>query len=497
MELIKLLGVLIVIVGFALKLDSILIIFLALITTGIVGGLGVGGLLETIGTNFVANRSMAIFMMILLVTGTLERNGLREAAANLIKKVKSATAGKLIAVYGVLNGLFGAFNVGFGGVAGFIRPVLLPMAEGAIENKEGTVNEEHLEEVKGLAAAMQNFTWFFFQVLFVGGAGGILVQTTLAGLGYEVSLVPAAFNTAGLNIVWILVGLIAIYAGIKNLLDEENPSRIGTAIFWCSFGIVTALGTWLPAKVSGVLVIIMCLPPIFKKVKVGKTNAPEKAHTEAQFKKIGMKIFVPAFCVAVFSLAFSLFSNMSSMIAITLGVLVAIIFLVAYDSKENKPQVFLKDSERFLSLTGPLSMLPQLLGCLGGVFTAAGVGEVIAQIVEKVVPKGNVNIGIIVYAVGMVLFTMIMGNAFAAITVMTVGIGAPFVLAYGANPVVIGMTALTCGYCGTLMTPMAANFNIVPVAILNMKDRWGVIKNQVLVGLIMLVFQICYMIVLK
>ena len=86
---------------------------------------------------------------------------------------------------------------------------------------------------------------------------------------------------------------------------------------------------------------------------------------------------------------------------------------------------------------------------------------------------------------------------FAAITVMTVGIGAPFVLAYGANPVVIGMIALTCGYCGTLMTPMAANFNIVPVAILNMKDRWGVIKNQVLVGLIMLVFQICYMIVLK
>lgn len=101
----------------------------------------------------------------------------------------------------------------------------------------------------------------------------------------KVIQVPAAFNTAGLNIVWILVGLIAIYAGIKNLLDEENPSRIGTAIFWCSFGIVTALGTWLPAKVSGVLVIIMCLPPIFKKVKVGKTNAPEKAHTEAQFKK--------------------------------------------------------------------------------------------------------------------------------------------------------------------------------------------------------------------
>ena len=306
-----------------------------------------------------------------------------------------------------------------------------------------------------------------------------------------------SFNAIGLNVVWVIIGLITIYAGIKNLLDKENPSRVGTAVFWCSFGIVCGFGSWLPAKVSGVLVLIMCLPPIFKKVKIGKTDNPTKEHTEQQFKKIGMKIFVPAFSVAVCSLFFALFSNMSSMVAITVGVIVAMVLLMAFDTKQNKPAVFLNDSERFLGITGPLSMLPQLLGCLGGVFTAAGVGDVIAQLVEKIVPKGNVNIGIIVYAIGMVLFTMIMGNAFAAITVMTVGIGAPFVLAYGANPVVIGMLALTCGYCGTLLTPMAANFNILPVAILNMKDRWGAIKKQVLVAIFMLVFQICYMIVLK
>ena len=306
-----------------------------------------------------------------------------------------------------------------------------------------------------------------------------------------------SFNAIGLNVVWVIIGLITIYAGIKNLLDKENPSRVGTAVFWCSFGIVCGFGSWLPAKVSGVLVLIMCLPPIFKKVKIGKTDNPTKEHTEQQFKKIGMKIFVPALSVAVCSLFFALFSNMSSMVAITVGVIVAMVLLMAFDAKQNKPAVFLNDSERFLGITGPLSMLPQLLGCLGGVFTAAGVGDVIAQLVEKIVPKGNVNIGIIVYAIGMVLFTMIMGNAFAAITVMTVGIGAPFVLAYGANPVVIGMLALTCGYCGTLLTPMAANFNILPVAILNMKDRWGAIKNQVLVAIFMLVFQICYMIVLK
>lgn len=309
--------------------------------------------------------------------------------------------------------------------------------------------------------------------------------------------VPAEFNTVGLSVVWIIVGMIAIYAGIKNLLDKENPSRIGTAVFWCSFGIVCAFGDWLPAKVSGILVIIMCMPPIFKRVKVGKVNAPEKSHTEKQYKKIGMKIFVPALTVAVFSLVFALFTNISSMIGITIGTFVAVIILMAYSPKENKPQVFMQDSERFLSLMGPLCMLPQLLGCLGGIFTQAGVGEVIANLVEKVVPKGNMNVGIIVFAIGMALFTMIMGNAFAAITVMTVGIGGPFVLSYGADPVTIGMLALTCGYCGTLCTPMAANFNIVPVAILNMKDRWGVIKNQVLVAVIMLTVQICYMIVFK
>ncbi|MCI8795632.1 MAG: DUF979 domain-containing protein [Dorea sp.] len=300
-----------------------------------------------------------------------------------------------------------------------------------------------------------------------------------------------------LNMVWVIIGLIAIYAGVKNLLDKENPSRYGTALFWCSFGVVCGFGTWLPAKLSGVLVIVMCLPPIFKKVKVGKVDTPSKEHTIEQYQKVGMKIFFPAVCVGIFSLLFAFFSNLSSMVAVTLGVIVAMIILIAYNPGENKPVVFLKESERFLSIMGPLCMLPQLLGCLGGVFTAAGVGDVVASIVEKIVPKGNVNIGIIVFAIGMAIFTMIMGNAFAAITVITVGIGGPFVLAYGADPVTIGMLALTCGYCGTLCTPMAANFNIVPVAILNMKDRWGVIKKQVPVAIIMLVFQICYMIIFK
>lgn len=305
-----------------------------------------------------------------------------------------------------------------------------------------------------------------------------------------------ALGTKLLEIIFMAFGALTIYTGIKNALDEENPSRLGTAIFWCSLGIVLAFGRWIPAMVNGILVIIMTIPAITGKVKIGKTGAPTQEETNANFKKIGMKIFLPALSIGIFAIGFAMFTKLGALVGVGVGVIVAVILLMIYSGK-NKPLTFLNDCERSLSTVGPLSMLPMLLASLGAIFTAAGVGEVVASLVGKVIPAGNVNVGIIVYALGMMVFTMIMGNAFAAITVMTVGIGGPFVLAYGANPVVIGMIGLTAGYCGTLCTPMGANFNIVPVAMLDMKDRMGVIKNQVVPALIMIVFQIVYMIVLK
>ena len=299
-----------------------------------------------------------------------------------------------------------------------------------------------------------------------------------------------------LEIMFLAMGLIAIYNGIKNLLDKTNEARIGTAVFWCALGIVMAFGRWIPPLGNGILIIIMTLPAILKQVKVGKTDAPSPEEEKANYDKIGMKIFIPSLTIGLSAIAFALFTDLGALVGIGFGVIISIVILMIY-SRKNTPKVFLDDSARLLSIVGPLSMLPMLLASLGAIYTAAGVGNVIADLVGKIIPAGNVNLGIIVFAIGMVLFTMIMGNAFAAITVMTVGIGHPFVLAYGANPVVIGMVALTAGYCGTLMTPMAANFNIVPVAMLEMKDRWGVIKNQVIPALILLVFQIVYMIILK
>ena len=198
MELLKLLGIVIVIAGFALKLDSILVILVAAVVTALVGGLGPVTLLETLG----------IFIIVMLVTGTLERNGLREAAAALIGKFKGATSGLVIGIYGVMRSVFAAFNVGFGGVAGFVRPVIMPMAEGAIVAQGYEPNEEHVEELKGMASGMENITWFFGQVLFVGGSGGLLVQSTLAGLGIEVELAQLAAIEIPVCIIATVVAIV-------------------------------------------------------------------------------------------------------------------------------------------------------------------------------------------------------------------------------------------------------------------------------------------------
>lgn len=205
MEWVKLLGILIVIIGFAMKIDSILIIMLAAMVTAFTGGLGIVRLLEIMGASFVANRSMSIFILIMLITGTLERNGLKESAAKLIGKMKKATSGMVICAYGIMRGIFGAFNISFGGVAGFVRPVIMPMAIGAIEADGKEPNEEHVEELKGMASGTENVAWFFCQVLFVGGPGALLVQSTLADLGYQADLLDMA-------IVEIPVGIFAIAA---------------------------------------------------------------------------------------------------------------------------------------------------------------------------------------------------------------------------------------------------------------------------------------------
>src|SRR3712207_5953625 len=111
---------------------------------------------------------------------------------------------------------------------------------------------------------------------------------------------------------------------------------------------------------------------------------------------------------------------------------------------------------------------------------AAGVGTVIGEMTRTFIPEGSIFATVLVFAVGMTMFTMIMGNAFAAFPVMAAAIGVPLLIqGYGGNPAVIGAIGMLAGFCGTLMTPMAANFNLVPAALLELKDQNGVIKAQV------------------
>lgn len=299
-----------------------------------------------------------------------------------------------------------------------------------------------------------------------------------------------------LEIIFIVMGLLCINTAQKNMRDKENPSPVGTAIFWGALGIVLCFGRWMPDNFAGMLIIIMTIPPILRKVRTGRQEGASGEYTKKQAEKIGMKIFIPALSIGVFAIIFAIFTKLGALVGIGVGVGASIIFLYLLDN-DNKPKVFLSECSRLMGTVGPLSMLPMLLASLGAIFTAAGVGGVVSGLVGAIVPQGNIVVGIIVYAIGMALFTMVMGNAFAAITVMTAGIGYPFVLAYGADPTIIGMLALTCGYCGTLMTPMAANFNIVPVALLGIKDKYGVIKNQYYVAIPLLVFQIIYMIMFR
>ena len=302
-----------------------------------------------------------------------------------------------------------------------------------------------------------------------------------------------------LEVLFIVMGLVTAYVAFKSLLDKSNPKRVGTFIFWLMLAIVLAFGRFInliDPKISGVLIVIMALAAILRQVGPGKTEGVDPAYSQKMSDKFGYTIFIPTLSIGLSALAFALFTKLGALVGIGFGVILAIVLLLLMN-RDNKPSTFLNDFHRMISLIGPLSMLPMLLASLGAIFTKAGVGEVIAEYVGKIIPEGNVTVGLIVFAIAMPLFTIIMGNAFAAITVITVGIGYPFVLQHIGNPVAIGMLALTCGYCGTLCTPMAANFNIVPVALLEMKDRFGVIKKQWLPAIIILIFQIVYMFIIK
>lgn len=298
-----------------------------------------------------------------------------------------------------------------------------------------------------------------------------------------------------MEVIYVACGLMSAYVGYRALADKNQKNKIGTAVFWLALAALLALGRWMSPVVAGILVVIMTIPPIIKRVSPGVNKGIPEEYKRKMADKLGLKVFIPALTMGMLALIIGIvLPKLGALVGLGFGILVSAIIILIMS--KDSPTVVPIEGKKLLEAVGPLSILPQLLASLGAIFAAAGVGDVISGMVSNIVPEGNVTVAIIVYAVAMALFTMIMGNAFAAFSVITIGIGIPFILQYGLDPNVVGMIGLTSGYCGTLMTPMAANFNIVPVAILEMEDKYAVIKKQIPLGLTLLVAQIIIMMIM-
>lgn len=297
-----------------------------------------------------------------------------------------------------------------------------------------------------------------------------------------------AISNILLEIFYIMVGLFFILTMLFTLKDKNHKTKYGTALFWGILGVIFILGEVIPPVISGLLIVVIGVLAAFNQINVGTIKELDSTFASLKASKIGIKIFIPSLIIALAALLIAQFTPISSVASIGISSIIALIatFLIT----KAKPKEFIQDSNRMFQSVGATAILPQLLAALGALFTAAGVGDIISSMISSFIPEGNILIGITAYCVGMAIFTAIMGNAFAAFSVITVGIGVPFVFAQGGDPIVASALAMTAGFCGTLMTPMAANFNVLPVALLETKDKNAVIKAQAIFALTLLAIHI-------
>ena len=223
MEYLKLIGILIIVVGFALKWDVIAVVLISGLVTGLVSGLDFVQILEIMGKAFVDNRLMSIFLISFPAIALIERYGMKERAAELIGKIKNATAGKVLSIYMVVRILASAMSIRLGGHVQFVRPLILPMSEAAGETSiKKTLNERQSERIKGLAAAVENYGNFFGQNIFLGNSGVLLIQGTLAAAGYEVTLGSIAQASIPVGIVVTIFTIIQVLLADRKLKKEAQ-----------------------------------------------------------------------------------------------------------------------------------------------------------------------------------------------------------------------------------------------------------------------------------
>lgn len=181
MEWLKLSGVVIILIGFAVRLRTTLVVLVAAFVTGLVAGLPFVTILNLLGKAFADNRLMTLFLLTLPAIGLAEQYGLQHEAAALIRRISAATVGRLLLVYQLFRILIGALGIRLNGHPSFVRPLIYPMAAGATTSTQ-------TETIKAATAASENYGNFYGQNLSVVQAGVLLVYGVMKGLGYEVGL---------------------------------------------------------------------------------------------------------------------------------------------------------------------------------------------------------------------------------------------------------------------------------------------------------------------
>ena len=221
MEYLKLIGIVIIVLGFALKFDVLATVLLAGLVTGIVAGMDIPHILSILGESFVSNRLMSIFLIIFPVIAIIERYGLKERAAYLIGKIKNASAGKVLAIYMLVRTAASAFNVRIGGHVQFVRPLILPMSEAAAKvSKQSDLSENEVEELKGHAAAVENFGNFFAQNCFAAASGVVLIQGTLS-MYKEVTLPSIAMASIPVMVITV------VFTFLQDCLIDRKVKKAG------------------------------------------------------------------------------------------------------------------------------------------------------------------------------------------------------------------------------------------------------------------------------
>ncbi|OYY92010.1 MAG: hypothetical protein B7Y45_00510 [Sphingomonas sp. 28-66-16] len=297
----------------------------------------------------------------------------------------------------------------------------------------------------------------------------------------------------GLPLLYDFAGLVFGAFALLSARDAGNAKRFGNAAFWGLLAISFLGGDWLGDVGNGVLALGLVAIAGFGLIGRGTAATTSQAERRAASARHGNWLFGPALIVPVCALAGTLFLKDSGLVdpkqvtLVSLGAGVLLALAVCYAWLRPPPLAPIEEGRRLMDSVGWAAVLPQMLAALGALFAVTGVGQVVGGLAGGIIPAGNLFAAVAAYAIGMALFTMIMGNAFAAFPIMTAAIGLPILVGvFGGDPAIVCAIGMLAGFCGTLMTPMAANFNIVPAALLELDDRNAVIRAQIGTALPML-----------